>query len=582
MRQIVKNIFISIIVLFICFVGGCNRPISNNTTLVSAEQLMNENPDSAFVLLQGLDTLTLTNAADKALYSLLYVQAEDKTYIDSKDVYRIQTAVDYYKDSDDEYHKMLSYYYLARIEENRQEYSKAIINLLKAEDVAESISNYFYLGLIYRSISDIYSHTYNNIESLKYAQLSYDSFIMSGDTSYANWALWDIARAYHNGQDYESSAKVSKDIISNGYTNNDVYLVIDGLRLAGMSYLGKNDYEQAIRAYEEIIEIDSTVMSVEDYRNLGLAYLGKEQIEKASGCMQLIHQTDTSQQWLSYEMYKYWGNYKQALSALEIEHAYQDQVLRNIITENVTASVAEYMKYEHQLKEQEVIYERRSRIISISLLVLIIILICIIALLRSVSQRKEIDKNMILASSLRQMLLVKETEVSQMSTTIQEQRQVYDNLNHTYNETIGKISNENIELQNAINNLFEHSFLTIDQLTSAYYEYQGSANEKQKIYTDVMSIVSGIGSDKKAIEKIEKFVNTYKGNIMQRFRTEFPGMKHSDYILYLYVVAGFSSRAIGVFLGEKLDVVYNRKSRLKQKIIKSNSANRDYFVAPLR
>lgn len=582
MRQIVKNIFISIIVLFICFVGGCNRPISNNTTLVSAEQLMNENPDSAFVLLQGLDTLTLTNAADKALYSLLYVQAEDKTYIDSKDVYRIQTAVDYYKDSDDEYHKMLSYYYLARIEENRQEYSKAIINLLKAEDVAESISNYFYLGLIYRSISDIYSHTYNNIESLKYAQLSYDSFIMSGDTSYANWALWDIARAYHNGQDYESSAKVSKDIISNGYTNNDVYLVIDGLRLAGMSYLGKNDYEQAIRAYEEIIEIDSTVMSVEDYRNLGLAYLGKEQIEKASGCMQLIHQTDTSQQWLSYEMYKYWGNYKQALSALEIEHAYQDQVLRNIITENVTASVAEYMKYEHQLKEQEVIYERRSRIISISLLVLIIILICIIALLRSVSQRKEIEKNMILASSLRQMLLVKETEVSQMSTTIQEQRQVYDNLNHTYNETIGKISNENIELQNAINNLFEHSFLTIDQLTSAYYEYQGSANEKQKIYTDVMSIVSGIGSDKKAIEKIEKFVNTYKGNIMQRFRTEFPGMKHSDYILYLYVVAGFSSRAIGVFLGEKLDVVYNRKSRLKQKIIKSNSANRDYFVAPLR
>lgn len=582
MRHIVKNIFISIIVLFICFVGGCNRPISNNTTLVSAEQLMNENPDSAFVLLQGLDTLTLTNAADKALYSLLYVQAEDKTYIDSKDVYRIQTAVDYYKDSDDEYHKMLSYYYLARIEENRQEYSKAIINLLKAEDVAESISNYFYLGLIYRSISDIYSHTYSNIESLKYAQLSYDSFIMSGDTSYANWALWDIARAYHNGQDYESSAKVSKDIISNGYTNNDVYLVIDGLRLAGMSYLGKNDYEQAIRAYEEIIEIDSTVMSVEDYRNLGLAYLGKEQIEKASGCMQLIHQTDTSQQWLSYEMYKYWGNYKQALSALEIEHAYQDQVLRNIITENVTASVAEYMKYEHQLKEQEVIYERRSRIISISLLVLIIILICIIALLRSVSQRKEIEKNMILASSLRQMLLVKETEVSQMSTTIQEQRQVYDNLNHTYNETIGKISNENIELQNAINNLFEHSFLTIDQLTSAYYEYQGSANEKQKIYTDVMSIVSGIGSDKKAIEKIEKFVNTYKGNIMQRFRTEFPGMKHSDYILYLYVVAGFSSRAIGVFLGEKLDVVYNRKSRLKQKISKSNSVNRDYFVAPLR
>ena len=80
----------------------------------------------------------------------------------------------------------------------------------------------------------------------------------------------------------------------------------------------------------------------------------------------------------------------------------------------MTASVAEYMRYEHQLKEQEVMYERKSRIISISLLVLIMALICIIAILKNISQRKEIEKNMILASSLRQMLLVKETEVSKM------------------------------------------------------------------------------------------------------------------------------------------------------------------------
>ena len=45
-------------------------------------------------------------------------------------------------------HLMLSYYYLARIQENTKEYSKAIINLLKAEVSAKKINNYFYLGLI--------------------------------------------------------------------------------------------------------------------------------------------------------------------------------------------------------------------------------------------------------------------------------------------------------------------------------------------------------------------------------------------------------------------------------------------------
>lgn len=105
----------------------------HNETLMSVEQLMSDQPDSALNVIQNIDTTTLRSAADKALYALLYVQAEDKNYIDSKDVSMIQTAVNFYKDSDDEYHKMLSYYYLARIEENRREYSRAIINLLVAE-----------------------------------------------------------------------------------------------------------------------------------------------------------------------------------------------------------------------------------------------------------------------------------------------------------------------------------------------------------------------------------------------------------------------------------------------------------------
>lgn len=41
---------------------------------------------------------------------------------------------------------------------------------------------------------------------------------------------------------------------------------------------------------------------------------------------------------------------------------------------------------------------------------------------------------------------------------------------------------KNAAMQNAINTLFEQRFATIDRLTSAYYEYQGTMNEKHKIY----------------------------------------------------------------------------------------------------
>ncbi|MBQ3259484.1 MAG: tetratricopeptide repeat protein, partial [Alistipes sp.] len=93
------------------------------------ESLMSERPDSALVVLQGIDTTQFHSAEDKALYTLLYTQAEDKNYIDALDDSKISIAVEYYKNSDDQYHNMLSYYYLARVQFNNKEYSNSITSL---------------------------------------------------------------------------------------------------------------------------------------------------------------------------------------------------------------------------------------------------------------------------------------------------------------------------------------------------------------------------------------------------------------------------------------------------------------------
>lgn len=94
-----------------------------------------------------------------------------------------------------------------------------------------------------------------------------------------------------------------------------------------------------------------------------------------------------------------------------------------------------------------------------------------------------------------------------------------------------------------------------------------------------MELVSGLGSDQKTLKELESFVNTYRDNLMYRFRETFPEIKESDCILYLYSVAGFSARAISIFINEKLEVVYNRKSRLKQKISRSSSIEKDKFMS---
>lgn len=564
MKHIVKNKAVVCMFFFVLLLVGCNSMVSGNQELISAEQVMNERPDSALFILRSIDTLSLKTPVDKALYSLLCVQAQDKNYIDTQDVSQVQCAVDFYNNSNDDYHKMLSYYYLARIQENAKEYSKAIMNLFEAEESAKKINDYFYLGLICRSFSDIYNSTYNSVESLNYAQRAYEYFQLSGYSNYADWGLWDVGKAFHNGADYNSSIEIAQKVVNIASVKQDTLLLSEGLRLLATSCVAKKDYILAQRYCNRIRELGKEFLTLDDYRNMGASYFGTGDIDSAKFYMDMLLPIDTTQKWLSYQWNKHTGNYKEALNALECENANNNKILHDVINQNVTEAVSNYRNYEILAREKDLMHAKRTKNICIIVFATIALLISIIMTQRSRSQKKEIENNMLLASNLRNMLQVKEREV----------REIQDEMNNTMEH----LKAENEAMQNAINNLFEQRFATIDRLSSAYYECQGTVNEKHKIYTDVMELVSGLGSDRRTLKELESFVNTYRDNLMSHFRESFPEMKESDYILYLYSVAGFSARAISIFINEKLEVVYNRKSRLKQKINHSTSAERDEFI----
>lgn len=540
--------YITIIILALSLVS-CSQHSKHWETLAQVESYIEDRPDSALTILQGMDTAQFHSAEDKALYALLYTQSEDKNYIDNADDSRIRVAVDFYRNSGDKYHKMLSYYYLARTQFNNKEYSNSITYLLHAEDEAIDLEDDFQLGLIYRQFGDIYATIYNGIESLKYSQKSYEHFKKSGKEDYSDWALWDIARAHFNCKDFESSIRTSNEMIELGHLRNNETLIANGLKLLGMSYYASGQYHKAIDAYNQMITDYPSSMTAEDYSNLGSSYNRVGNIDSARYYMNIVSKTDSTLRWLPYTVSKSIGDYKSAIEALEHEYEYQDQIIKTIVSQNVTEAVSNYREYERIIQEKDIQHERTTKTIIVVVFIMIIALSYIIISLRMKAQRKEIENNMLLASNLRNMLRVKETETNSM--------------------------------QEVINNLFEQRFATIDKLSSDYYEYQGTANEKQKIYTDVMKLVSGLGSDKKTIKELEDFINTYKGNLMARFRNEFPELKESDCTLYLYAVAGFSSRAISIFIGEKLEVVYNRKSRLKQKINRSTSPDVATFAQHL-
>lgn len=233
------------------------------------------------------------------------------------------------------------------------------------------------------------------------------------------------------------------------------------------------------------------------------------------------------------------GNDTEALNFHLQMVAEQDKFVFNAINNSLLQSQVDLLS-DQVASTKEI--QQKTRFINYLLTILSVGIVLIFIYYIKDKQHKhkvEIAQSMAIASELRNILTLKDSEI--------------------------------LSQQNIIEQLFASRFDTIDKLSCAYFEAQGFNNEKQRIYREVSSLIDDISSDKKAIKRMEDFVNTYKDNLMLKFRSSIPNATEDDTQLYLYMALGFSPRAISIFMKKSVDAVYNLKSRLRHKIIKSNS-----------
>ena len=66
---------------------------------------------------------------------------------------------------------------------------------------------------------------------------------------------------------------------------------------------------------------------------------------------------------------------------------------------------------------------------------------------------------------------------------------------------------------------------------------------------------------------------------MRDFRKDFPNLNSDIYQFAIYQFSGFSSRAISIFMNEKIENIYNKKSRLKNRIQKSDVPRKEEYLS---
>ncbi len=186
---------------------------------------MNECPDSALLVLRGIDCSGLKSRKLNAEHSLLLSMTLDKNYIDLTSDSLINIAVDYYRHRKDYERRFLSLYYQGRVYQNAKQYSKAMLSFTEAEQIIDKVDDDFAKGHLYAHLGSLYDTFYNFPRSLE-SYIDAEHFYANANRiNHVNYAKLSIGCAYVNMNRMEDAEQILEEVIEWGRRNNMLFIV---------------------------------------------------------------------------------------------------------------------------------------------------------------------------------------------------------------------------------------------------------------------------------------------------------------------------------------------------------------------
>lgn len=185
-----NKVHFAVTFVFILLVCACNGNQKRNSQLFQqVEQVLEEQPDSALILLQSIEKPEGLSREDYADYLLLQVQAHAKTGVNIKDDTLIYTSAAYFSQTDDYLKAAKANAYAARVLLAQGNNEKAMEYLLPAKDFATTAGDAKWLGFIHYSMGNAYSSNGNfNKASTSFRQAR-EYYTQAGKTENGIWML---------------------------------------------------------------------------------------------------------------------------------------------------------------------------------------------------------------------------------------------------------------------------------------------------------------------------------------------------------------------------------------------------------
>ena len=518
-------------------------------TLNDVETYIAERPDSALSVLESIDTTSLTTKGLRAHHALLHAMALDKNYIDVTDDSLALTAVNYFQKRGPKKNYARSLYYLALSYYYNEQYDKSIIELSKAEPVAEKYDS-LYLGFSKVLQADIHSINHDEQAELEALIQALNVYYQLNEEYYINVAKNRLAASYINNEKYDEARMLLDELIESHELNKRMKIKAIGDYAFLMATRPDANYSIASECYEKVAsEEGGKYMSAQDYWvwAYALSEIGDfDRSRKIVDAMKQIDSSGTAYHFM-YMIAKNEGDTEKALDYLEQFCDRNNDEVVQILKQSISDIQKDFYQSQYEIAD----FKAANRLlVMICIITAAILLIAISAILLIRYRRK------------------KEQEKEQYIRYAEEvNRQLRDFKLNTYSLS-----------QKKYISIYKSKYETLGTLFDQYIQSGGRIDSERIVYKKVVSLIDELRGEIENSEGFEAMLDADLDGIMTKLHTELPDLKKKDFSLFGYLALGFDATIISHFMDCTVNTIYIRKSRLKKAIEESDADHKQLFM----
>ena len=523
---------------------GCATDKRSAELIAYAEEIAMELPDSALRVVQSIDPESVRGRHDRAHYKLVVAEAHyyNRLAVDRDTI--AQPLFDYYIGSDNHAERARALYQHALVMQAEGENARAMFSLMEAEKSLEHLNNPRLSGLVHRTKGEIYGNECLHKNALEEYQKSKEYFDKVELPIHSAYALYNIANTYSKLRDYDNAIKYllksEEQFSENGYS---LYQFDTQIELC-YNYIQIDDFNSCANVFARIDKSAKIGYSYCDYYCIyailsahsgnfddAKTYISKAKTEQIIKPMQLAYS--------EYIIMTICGDDSDALTMYREMIAEQDKFVFNAINNSLLQSQVDLLSGQVASAKE---IQQKTRLINYLLAIISASIVLLFIYYIRNRQRKH------------------QAEIEQYISTIKELQMTTKDLPSQMNDSIDK--------------LYKSRFKELNDLYDIYYDSVGSTRQMKIVFEQINNTINSIKCDKKRVAELEKIVNEYRGNMMSKLLDLCPNLSERQQKIALFSYAGFSLRAIALFMDSNPTQISKDKYKIKG-IIKSCGETKD-------